>query len=213
MASAFNDSPQPSPLRSRFLVDPDHDDDGSEPHFSDGDTASAKSIALSSPPPLTTRLNLPRRAPSVRACNHTPHSSARVLRNETRLGPTRAPPARTPTRTEMTEASLHGNMRKASLPSPALRPQCTRWRNLSPHRCPPHYPRPRHYLRPCLHPPPSHHVPPPLACDSRAIPRASRLSARNQLHTRRRRVPNLFSCSPPRDRSCSELHSSTSITW
>ncbi|OSD02509.1 hypothetical protein PYCCODRAFT_1435499 [Trametes coccinea BRFM310] len=49
--SAFEHSPEPSPLNTRFLVDPDHDDDHlSEPHFSDGDTASAKSIALSSPP-------------------------------------------------------------------------------------------------------------------------------------------------------------------
>ncbi|KAI0632312.1 transport protein Avl9-domain-containing protein [Trametes polyzona] len=49
--SAFEHSPEPSPLNTRFLVDPDHDEDRlSEPHFSDGDTASAKSIALSSPP-------------------------------------------------------------------------------------------------------------------------------------------------------------------
>ncbi|KAI0667725.1 transport protein Avl9-domain-containing protein [Trametes maxima] len=49
--SAFEPSPEPSPLNSRFLVDLEHDDDHlSEPHFSDGDTASAKSIALTSPP-------------------------------------------------------------------------------------------------------------------------------------------------------------------
>ncbi|KAI0335696.1 hypothetical protein GY45DRAFT_1316388 [Cubamyces sp. BRFM 1775] len=49
--SVFDHSPEPSPLNTRFLIDPDHDDDHlSEPHFSDGDTASAKSIALSSPP-------------------------------------------------------------------------------------------------------------------------------------------------------------------
>ncbi|KAI0822074.1 transport protein Avl9-domain-containing protein [Trametes gibbosa] len=43
--------PESNPLNTRFLIDPDHDDDHlSEPHFSDGDTASAKSIALSSPP-------------------------------------------------------------------------------------------------------------------------------------------------------------------
>ncbi|KAI0712430.1 transport protein Avl9-domain-containing protein [Earliella scabrosa] len=51
MSSAFDRTPEPSPLNTRFLIDPDHDDDNhSEPHFSDGDTASAKSIALSSPP-------------------------------------------------------------------------------------------------------------------------------------------------------------------
>ncbi|KAI0754757.1 transport protein Avl9-domain-containing protein [Daedaleopsis nitida] len=52
MSSALDHTPEPSPLNTRFLVDPDHDDDDdhSEPHFSDGDTASAKSIALSSPP-------------------------------------------------------------------------------------------------------------------------------------------------------------------
>ncbi|KAI0357549.1 hypothetical protein OH77DRAFT_1476284 [Trametes cingulata] len=49
--SAFDHSPEPSPLNSRFLVDHDNEEDQlSEPHFSDGDTASAKSIALSSPP-------------------------------------------------------------------------------------------------------------------------------------------------------------------
>ncbi|RDX53517.1 hypothetical protein OH76DRAFT_1399439 [Lentinus brumalis] len=48
--SAFDHSPEPSPLNTRFLVDHDDDDNHSEPHFSDGDTASAKSIALSSPP-------------------------------------------------------------------------------------------------------------------------------------------------------------------
>ncbi|KAI0373648.1 hypothetical protein BV20DRAFT_962201 [Pilatotrama ljubarskyi] len=49
--SAFEHSPEPSPLNSRFLIDTEHDEDRlSEPHFSDGDTASAKSIALSSPP-------------------------------------------------------------------------------------------------------------------------------------------------------------------
>ncbi|KAI0715621.1 transport protein Avl9-domain-containing protein [Cerioporus squamosus] len=48
--STFDHSPEPSPLNTRFLVDPDDDDNHSEPHFSDGDTASAKSIALSSPP-------------------------------------------------------------------------------------------------------------------------------------------------------------------
>ena len=49
--SAFDHSPEPSPINSRFLVDADHDDDHlDEPPFSDGDTASARSIALSSPP-------------------------------------------------------------------------------------------------------------------------------------------------------------------
>lgn len=51
MSSAFDHSPEPSPINSRFLVEPDHDDDHlDEPHYSDGDTASARSIALSSPP-------------------------------------------------------------------------------------------------------------------------------------------------------------------
>ncbi|KAI0770101.1 transport protein Avl9-domain-containing protein [Fomes fomentarius] len=51
MSSALNHTPEPSPLNSRFLIDPDHDeDDHDDLHFSDGDTASAKSIALSSPP-------------------------------------------------------------------------------------------------------------------------------------------------------------------
>ncbi|TBU44434.1 transport protein Avl9-domain-containing protein [Dichomitus squalens] len=51
MSSAFDVSPEPSPLNTRFLVGRDHDDDhDDEPHFSDGDTASARSIALSSPP-------------------------------------------------------------------------------------------------------------------------------------------------------------------
>ncbi|OJT10231.1 Late secretory pathway protein AVL9 [Trametes pubescens] len=49
--SAYDHSPEASHLSTRFLIDPEQDDDHlSEPHFSDGDTASAKSIALSSPP-------------------------------------------------------------------------------------------------------------------------------------------------------------------
>ncbi|PIL22736.1 hypothetical protein GSI_15429 [Ganoderma sinense ZZ0214-1] len=49
--SAFDHSPEPSPIKSRFLVDVEHEDDRlDEPPFSDGDTASARSIALSSPP-------------------------------------------------------------------------------------------------------------------------------------------------------------------
>ncbi|KAI0769078.1 transport protein Avl9-domain-containing protein [Trametes elegans] len=49
--SALENIPEPSSLNTRFLVEPDPDDDRlSEPHFSDGDTASARSIALSSPP-------------------------------------------------------------------------------------------------------------------------------------------------------------------
>ncbi|KAI8978701.1 transport protein Avl9-domain-containing protein [Trametes punicea] len=49
--SVFEHSPEPSPLNTRFIVDTNHDEDHlSEPHSSDGDTASAKSIALSSPP-------------------------------------------------------------------------------------------------------------------------------------------------------------------
>ncbi|KAH9924315.1 transport protein Avl9-domain-containing protein [Epithele typhae] len=51
MASPIDHSPEPSPIHSRLFAEPEDDDDlHSEPRFSDGDTASARSITLSSPP-------------------------------------------------------------------------------------------------------------------------------------------------------------------